>query len=108
MTRMEENVALTQSMGEWLRRLALEGELAAEVAVDVADILAAAEAVKELSLSMMKADPSVPREADAALTAAAEIEVQLFTELKSHLETLERAWPRLLERLDALSEEAPA
>lgn len=103
---MEENVALTQRFENWLRRLALEDKLVSELAVDTADIVAAAEAVKKLLLSMMRKDPAVPPESDAALSAAAEIEVQLFTELKSHLETLERAWPSLLERLDALSEDA--
>lgn len=104
MTSLEETVALTQRLGEWLRKLTLEEEVIADLAVDTADIIAAAEAVKELTDSMMKTDLSEPTEADAALSAATEIEVQLFTELKSHLETLERAWPRLLECLDTLSD----
>ena len=104
MTHLDENVALTQSLEDWLRKLALDEEVIADLAVDTADIVAAAEAVKALTDSMMKTNPSKPTEAETALSAAAKIEVQLFTELKSHLETLERAWPRLLERLDALSE----
>jgi hypothetical protein len=104
MMRLEDNVALTESLTKWLRRVGLEDKAVAEAAVDTADIIAAADQVKALVERMTECDPATALGADQALTAASEIEVQLFTELKSHLETLEDVWTLLLERLDALSE----
>jgi hypothetical protein len=78
-------------------------DAAAESAVDLADILHAAADVRALLTELLATDPVIPSQADRALQVAANIEVQLFSELKAHLESLERAWPRVLERLDSLS-----
>lgn len=103
-TRLEQNVDLTRRLREWLNRAGIDEERTqSAVAVDAADIVAAGEKVAELLETMMRADPESPDGADRALTAATEIEVQLFTELKSHLQTLQKAWPKVLERLDAAS-----
>lgn len=104
-TRVEQNVNLTRRLREWLSRTGLKHEgTQAGIAVDAADIVAAAEQVNGLLEAMMRTNPESPGGADEALTAAAEIEVQLFTELRSHLETLEEAWPKLLECLDTASQ----
>lgn len=103
-TRLESNIDLTRRLRAWLKNLdTLNDEGAASIAVDVADIITAADKVAELAVTMLSEDVSSPAGADKALAAAAEIEVQLFTELKSHLATLEESWPFLLERLDALT-----
>jgi len=103
---VEETVALTRALGEWLRKVGVQNdEQRADVAVDLADILAAAGQVRTDVRRLLALDPSKAEEADAALTLAANIEVQLFTELKGHLQTLEEAWPDLLGRLEDLCPE---
>ncbi len=101
---IERNVAMTHALTEWLRSAGLgEHPKRADLAVDLADILTAAEAVREDVEALLTLKPTVPGEADTALTMAAAIEAQLFGELKGHLQSLESAWPSLLERLDELS-----
>jgi len=49
----------------------------------------AAKKVEEFVSVMLGADASDPVAADRALSAAAELEVQLFTELRSHVDALQ-------------------
>lgn len=102
--RTSERVELTRAIDRWLQVVGVAGEgAAAESAVDLADILLAAADVRALLTELLSIDPRTPSEADRALQIAANIEVQLFTELKGHLEELEAAWPRVLERISSLS-----
>lgn len=101
---LRRNVATTHALTEWLRAAGLgDHERRADLAVDLADILTAAEVVQANVNALLNLRPDSATEADTALTIAAEIEAQLFGELKGHLESLEKAWPVLLERLDQLS-----
>lgn len=102
--RVRRNVEMTHILTEWLQRAGLSDHPnRADLAVDLADILAAAEMVRESVEALLKLNPTMPDEADSALTIAAAIEAQLFGEIKGHLGSLEVAWPVLLERLDQLS-----
>ena len=106
LNNIEETVALTKALGDLLRKLGVQADQQrADVAVDIADILAAAGQVHTDVRRLLALDPSKADEADTALTLAANIEVQLFSELKGHLATLEDAWPGILARLDELCPE---
>lgn len=101
---VKRTMAHTYRIGQWVRRAGLnEDSVVADLSVDLADILAAVATVSALTERLLKLDPSVPKQADEALTLAAEIEALLFTETKGHLATLEAAWPELLETLDKRS-----
>lgn len=99
-------IALTHNLRNWLQGARLDEEPAStDLAVGLADFVAAAARAQDRVEALLKLDPAVPGQADEALTLAAELEAYLFTEIKSQLERLEAAWPRLLERLDKLSPE---
>ncbi len=104
--RATETVALTKSIADWLVAIDItEPALRADISVDLADILAAARQVESDVHLLLERRPIAGTMADDALAVATNIEVQLFTELSSHLDSLRRAWPRLLQRLDALTTE---
>ena len=103
-TTASETVAMTKAFSEWLLAIGIsDAKLRAEVSVDLADILAAAHRVEKDMSSLMKAPYAGGPGGDAALAVAANIEVQLFTELASHLRTLRSTWPRVLKQLEATS-----
>jgi hypothetical protein len=71
-------------------------------AVDMADLLAAASLVEEEVSNLLLLDVGNPREADDALRIAGRISAQLFTELRDHLDRLERQWSTFEDRLESL------
>jgi hypothetical protein len=75
------------------------------MAADLADIVYAAAYVRQLANQLLDSDLNKASDADRALQAAASIEVELFTELKHHLECLEESWPALLDRLEELTQQ---
>jgi hypothetical protein len=80
----------------WLADVGIPDEdTRGDIAVDLADILAASQRVQELLEDLIVGGSAMS--ADDALDKASEIEVQLFTELASHLDTLQKAWPVLLD-----------
>lgn len=96
-----QHVEFTRSIDTWLRAIGLrDDETVAEAAVDLADLLHAATDVREMLERLKTVDTSTPEGADQALQLAANIEVQLFTEIKTHLGSLERSWPLVLQQLD--------
>ena len=96
-----QHVELTRSIDNWLRKIGLrDDETVAQAAVDLADLLHAAADVREMLERLKTLDTSGSKGADEALQLAANIEVQLFTEIKAHLESLERSWPLVLRQLD--------
>jgi hypothetical protein len=97
-------VALTKSIADWVAAVGIaDPTLKADLSVDLADILAAARQVERDVEVLLRLPPATTSGAEQALALATNIEVQLFTELSSHLNSLRRAWPKLLERLDAIS-----
>jgi hypothetical protein len=100
-TTAEDTVNLTREIDRWLLGVGINEEGArADLAVDLADILAAAQRVESDLRSLLSLVAPSGKEADEALALAADIEVQLFTEAQSHMKTLQKAWPYLLQRLE--------
>lgn len=99
-----ETVALTHALTRWLRKAGVSDDhVVADLAVDLADIVAAGQAVRDAVEGLLRQDPRNAGEAGAALALVGDMEAQLFGEMKDHLNSLESAWPVLLERLDKLS-----
>jgi len=95
------HVEHTRSIDAWLKKVGLRDEdTVAQAAVDLADLLHAAADVRDLLAQLMAKDLKNQKAADEALQLAANIEVQLFTELKGHLESLQQIWPKVLQELE--------
>lgn len=97
---VSDTIALTAQFTKWLRNAGVERS---ELAMDVADILAAAKHIARLVEQTLRLDPREPAEADEALSHLAEMRAWLFTEMKPHLTALEETWPALEDRLDLLA-----
>lgn len=94
---MTEHREFVRQLSAWLSSVGLtDADERAEVAVDLADLLRAAEAVRQ-QLSKLLLPQHADVESDDTLQAVANIEVQLFTELKWHLESLETRWQLVVE-----------
>jgi len=99
--RTQQHLQLVRSICEWVEKIGLQDEqFASSVAVDLADLLYAASEVRGLLERLLATDLNAGTGLDEALQLAASIEVELFHELKPHLEDLERNWERVLEQLD--------
>lgn len=95
------HVEYTKSIDAWLRRVGLRDEdTVAQAAVDIADLLHAASDVRDLLGQLMAQDLKNQKAADEALQLAVNIEIQLFSELKDHLESLQQAWPKVVQELE--------
>ncbi|HEX8850743.1 MAG TPA: hypothetical protein VF761_14530 [Gemmatimonadaceae bacterium] len=102
-----QHIELTRAIDAWVQGLRSGDEdFAAQVSVDLADLLHAAGAVRTELQKLLSADLADPSSADDALQSAANIEVQLFTELKEHLESLAVLWPRVQDALQHSTERA--
>ena len=103
--RNAEHVEFARSLEARFRAAGVESGTTADMATDLADIVFAAAHVRRLADQLLEGDLNKASEADRAFQAAASIEVELFTELKHHLECLEQSWPGLLDRLEALTQQ---
>jgi uncharacterized protein Yka (UPF0111/DUF47 family) len=72
------------------------------MAVDFADLLSAARFVDEMLSKLLQLDVRNAQQADEALQLIGSMSAQLFTEIRGHLDGLEREWDVLEERLDEL------
>jgi hypothetical protein len=103
------HLELTSALSRWLNAAGIaDDELRADLAVDLADTLHAAEVARAELGEILKLQIASRGQAALALQHAANIEVQLFSELKHHLEELESRWPLLMEALDERAREDPA
>ena|SRR5437660_5546673 len=104
-----DHVALTRRIDSWLRSVLVTGsdDVAGEIAVDLADIVHASSEFRNLLERLVAAKLTSSVQADAALQLAADIQVQLFTEINHHLHSLERLWPVVLRRLGEMTEARP-
>ncbi len=99
-----QHLELTSAIDSWLHQIrASDDDFIAQVSVDLADILRAAEDVRAELDKLLTGKLTDAQSADEALQGAANIEVQLFTELKHHLESLEPLWPTVMDALERLS-----
>jgi hypothetical protein len=97
--RAAATVARTREIARWLETV---GASPTEMAVDFADLLSAARLVDEMLSKLVQLDVRNAQQADEALQLLGSISAQLFTELRGHLDSLEREWDGLEERVDAL------
>lgn len=102
-----EHLEFTRSIDAFLSRIGVgSADERADLAVDLADTLYAARDVERMLSELLDVDPESPSQVDRALELTANIEVQLFTELKDHLLDLQQSWPILFEKLGAIAEQA--
>ncbi len=103
-TGAAEDAALADRISEWLRSA---GVTHTEMAVDLADIVGAAKYAENAIMELLKLDVRSPTDADSALEQLGRLDAWLFTEMKHHLEELQRAWPELEGRLVELAPDDP-
>lgn len=84
-----ETVLLAKELAAWLRHAGVEQT---DLAVDIADLLAAAKHIDSNVRSLLTLDLGNQKDAEAAAEKVGEMEVWLFTEMKPHLENLESGW----------------
>jgi hypothetical protein len=101
--RNAEHVAFARSLEARFQAAGVESGTTADMAADLADIVYAAAYVRRLADQLLEGDLNNVSDAERVFQAAARIEVELFTELKHHLECLEQSWPALLDRLEVLT-----
>jgi hypothetical protein len=94
------NVDLARRLAAWLQSVGVEDT---SVAVDFADIVAAAKLVELTLQKMIVLDVARPDHADEALTEMGRLYAWLFDEMKHHLDVVQRSWPQLEGRLVALA-----
>jgi thioredoxin-like negative regulator of GroEL len=88
----------------WLTRAEVaDAEDVAQMAVDLADLLHAAARAREALNELIRIMGTSQAERDRELKLVATIDVQLFTELRGHLESLRAAWPAVVKRVGRLA-----
>ena len=90
------HVRFAGELTEWMAQAGIpDGATQADLGVGFADIIfAAGEAEAALRL-LLQTDPRSPEGADKALTHLGYLNALFLSEIKDHLEDLERAWPGL-------------
>jgi hypothetical protein len=90
-------IRLTSRIDRWLLSAGIRSaRQRSSMAVDLADLLAAAAESRKGLNRLLKTNPSTADGAERALVIAAEMEAWMFTELKEHLRSLEQSWTKLL------------
>ena len=95
-----DDVALTRKLSGWLHAIGIP---MTEMAVDFVDIISATRCVQADLDALLKLDVSQPDQADSALKLLGRLDAWLFSEIKHHIQELEKNWPQLEERVAALS-----
>ena len=96
---IERHVAFADALARWVRRAGVSDEAVGDLAVGFADTLHAAESARPELEALLALDPTKPADADEALSRLGYLNALLFTEMKSHIEDLERRWDELEARL---------
>lgn len=98
-------MALTRRIDRWLLAAGVSNaKRRSSMAVDLADLFAAATAARRGLNRLLNLDPAKALGAERGLAIATEIEAWLFTELKNHSRSLERDWPMIVRTLAEASE----
>lgn len=90
---------LADQIAGWFRSAGIEQS---DIAVDVVDTIVAARKVEEILHKMLALRPNQPQDAAQALEHIGKLHAWFFSEMKYHLEELERAWPEIEERISIL------
>jgi hypothetical protein len=100
----EKHVAFAGRLSQWLLNAGvLDPEARATLAVGLSDFLAAAKHAEADLEAMLACDPSIPEQADRALTLTGQLAAWLFTEAKEHAIEMEAVWEEpFMTALDAL------
>ena len=94
----KRHVALANRVSKWLRRAGVENaKVRADIAVGIADSLAASTTMRRHLTRMLAADPRQSRGARKALHHAVFASTWMFDELLWHLQDMKRVWERHLE-----------
>ena len=99
---INQHVAFAGELARWIERAGVtDAEAVGDLAVGFADILfAAATASRELE-ALIALDPTASAGAEAALAKLGYLHALFLTEIKPHVEDLERRWEMLEECLAA-------
>jgi hypothetical protein len=103
------HVSFAGALNRWIERAGVaDGDVRADLAVGMADILnAAAQAGRELE-ALMQLDPQRPDDADRALSTLAYLHVLFDHEIGGHLEDLRTRWSVLEQALCATAPPDPS
>ena len=96
---IERHVAFANALARWVRRAGVTEDAVGDLAVGFADTLHAAESARPELEALLALDPTNPADADQALSRLGYLNALFFTEMKSHIEDLERRWEELESRL---------
>ncbi len=99
---INHTVILADNLAAWLRDT---GFPQTNIAVDFADIIAAARRVEELLPRLVSLHTDDGNDAEQALACVGKLHAWLFGEMKHHLEELEHAWPALEAHFEKLAPE---
>lgn len=106
-TGSRQVLAFTRRIDRWLLAAGVRNaKRRSSIAVDLADLFAAATTAKRGLNRLLRLDPASVSGADRGLAIATELEAWLFTELKNHSRSLEREWPKIVRALAEASEPA--
>jgi hypothetical protein len=103
------HVSFAAALNRWIERAGVaDGDIRADLAVGMADILnAAAQAARELE-ALTQLDPQRPDDADRALSILAYLHVLFDTEIGGHLEDLRARWAVLEQAVSATAPPDPS
>ena len=96
---INHTVEVADNLAAWFRNTRFPQT---DIAVDFADLIAAARESEALLSRLMSLHMDDRSEAEQALACVGELHAWLFGEIKHHLEELERAWPDLEAHLEKL------
>jgi hypothetical protein len=94
------DVAFANRLATWLHTANVG---TTEMSVDFSDIVSASRFVQAELEQLMKLDIHQPDQAATALDCLGRLHAWLFTEIKHHIEELEKTWPGLEGRVAALT-----
>ena len=100
---IEQHVAFANALARWVRRAGVSEEAVGDLAVGFADVLHAAESARPELEALLALDPTKPADADQALSRLGYLNALFLTEMKSHIEDLDRRWEELEARLLAVA-----
>ena len=105
---LDQHVLFANRLSAWICRAGVsDGDAVGDLAVGFADVVyASATAAGELE-ALLSLDPTVPADAELALKRLGYLRALFLTEIKWHVEDLERRWDELEGQLSARAPDDP-